>query len=124
MKLLRVGEREKECPALLREDGKVVDVSEHVKDYDSAFFEGGGIERLRSLSAGSLPVIDVAGKRLGSCVARPYKVIGIGLNYADHAKESGMDLPAEPVVFMKASNTVGIVIRHLLTHSSLSIAFS
>ena len=106
MKLLRVGEPGKEIPAVLQDGGKVVDVSEHVRDFDAAFFEGGGVDRLRGLLEGPLPVIDPKGKRIGACVARPYKVIGIGLNYEDHAKESGMPLPAEPVVFMKATNTV------------------
>src|SRR5258706_12714978 len=103
MKLLRVGEFRKEKPAVLLADGRCVDVSASVRDYDSAFFDGGGLEKLKELVKGSLPVLDLSGKRLGSCVARPYKVIGIGLNYADHAKESGMPIPPEPVMFMKAS---------------------
>jgi 2-keto-4-pentenoate hydratase/2-oxohepta-3-ene-1,7-dioic acid hydratase in catechol pathway len=106
MKLLRVGEFKKEKPAVLLGDGRVVDVSSKVRDFDSAFFEEGGIEKLRAIVKGDLPSIDLKGKRLGSCVARPYKVIGIGLNYADHAKESGMPIPPEPVMFTKASNTV------------------
>ena len=106
MKLLRVGEPGREKPAVLLEGGKVIDVSEHVHDFDGSFFEGGGVERLCGLLGGDLSSIDVEGKRLGACVARPYKVIGIGLNYKDHAKESGMPLPSEPVVFMKATNTV------------------
>jgi len=106
MKLLRVGEFRKEKPAVLLGDGRVVDVSSRVRDFDSAFFEDGGLEKLRGIVKGDLPSVDIAGKRLGSPIARPYKVIGIGLNYADHAKESGMPIPPEPVVFMKASNTV------------------
>jgi 2-keto-4-pentenoate hydratase/2-oxohepta-3-ene-1,7-dioic acid hydratase in catechol pathway len=106
MKLLRVGEFRKEKPAVLLGDGRVVDVSSKVRDYDGAFFEDGGLERLKGIVNLDLPSIDLAGKRLGSPVARPYKVLGIGLNYADHAKESGMPIPPEPVVFMKASNTV------------------
>jgi 2-keto-4-pentenoate hydratase/2-oxohepta-3-ene-1,7-dioic acid hydratase in catechol pathway len=106
MKLLRVGEFRKEKPAVLLPDGRVVDVSSQVRDYDGAFFESGGLERLKGIVKGDLPSIDLAGKRLGSPVARPYKVLGIGLNYADHAKESGAPIPSEPVMFMKASNTV------------------
>src|SRR5690349_16799757 len=106
MKLLRVGEFKKEKPAVMLGDGRVVDVSSKVRDFDSAFFEEGGIEKLRAIVKGDLPSIDLKGRRLGSCVARPYKVIGIGLNYADHAKESGMPIPPEPVMFTKASNTV------------------
>ena len=106
MKLLRIGEFGKEKPAVMLGDGKVVDVSAHVTDYNGAFFESGGVEKLKGILKGSLPAVDLAGKRLGAPVARPWKVIGIGLNYADHAKESGMAIPPEPVVFMKASNTV------------------
>jgi 2-keto-4-pentenoate hydratase/2-oxohepta-3-ene-1,7-dioic acid hydratase in catechol pathway len=106
MKLLRVGEFRKEKPAVMMPDGRVLDVSSKVRDFDSAFFEEGGLENLRAIVKGDLPKIDLAGKRLGSPVARPYKVLGIGLNYADHAKESNMPIPAEPVMFTKASNTV------------------
>jgi len=106
MKLLRVGEYKKEKPAVLLGEGHVVDVSSKVRDFDSAFFEDGGLEKLKGIVKRDLPSIDLAGKRLGSPIARPYKVLGIGLNYADHAKESGMPIPPEPVVFMKASNTV------------------
>ena len=106
MKLLRIGEFGKEKPAVMLGDGKVVDVSAHVTDYNGAFFESGGIEKLKGLLKGNLPSIDIAGKRVGAPVARPWKVIGIGLNYADHAKESNMPIPPEPVVFTKASNTV------------------
>ena len=106
MKLLRVGEYGKEKPAVMLGDGRVVDVSSQVRDYDGAFFEGGGVEKLRGLLKGSLPAVDLTGKRIGAPIARPWKVLGIGLNYADHAKESGMPIPPEPVVFTKASNTV------------------
>ena len=106
MKLLRVGEFRKEKPAVMMPDGRVVDVSSKVRDYDSAFFEDGGVEKLRAIVKGDLPSIDLNGKRVGAPVARPYKVLGIGLNYADHAKESNMPIPAEPVMFTKASNTV------------------
>jgi len=106
MKLLRVGEFRKEKPAVMMPDGRIVDVSSKVRDYDSAFFEDGGVEKLRAIVKGDLPAIDLGGKRLGSPVARPYKVLGIGLNYADHAKESGMPIPPEPVMFTKATNTV------------------
>jgi len=106
MKLLRVGEFRKEKPAVMMSDGRVVDVSSQVRDYDSAFFEDGGLEKLKAIVKKDLPSIDLAGKRLGAPVARPYKVLGIGLNYADHAKESNMPIPGEPVMFTKASNTV------------------
>jgi 2-keto-4-pentenoate hydratase/2-oxohepta-3-ene-1,7-dioic acid hydratase in catechol pathway len=106
MKLLRVGESGKERPAVLLPDGRAVDVSAHVRDYDGAFFEGGGVEKMHALLGSGLPVLDLKGRRIGAPVARPWKVIGIGLNYADHARESGQAIPKEPVVFMKASNSV------------------
>jgi 2-keto-4-pentenoate hydratase/2-oxohepta-3-ene-1,7-dioic acid hydratase in catechol pathway len=106
MKLLRVGEFGKEKPAVLLGDGRVVDVSSQVRDFDGAFLESGGLEKLRGIVKGDLPSVDLAGKRIGAPVARPHKVLGIGLNYADHARESGMAIPPEPVMFTKASNTV------------------
>jgi 2-keto-4-pentenoate hydratase/2-oxohepta-3-ene-1,7-dioic acid hydratase in catechol pathway len=106
MKLLRFGDFRKERPAVLRADGKAYDVSSVTRDFDSDFFEGGGLARLQeAVEKAQLPVVDLQGKRLGSPVARPHKILGIGLNYADHAKESNMPIPPEPVVFMKASNT-------------------
>jgi 2-keto-4-pentenoate hydratase/2-oxohepta-3-ene-1,7-dioic acid hydratase in catechol pathway len=106
MKLMRLGDPGKEKPAVLV-DGKTLDVSSHVKEFDGAFFGGGGVERLKGIvERGGLPVLDPTGRRIGAPVARPWKLIGIGLNYADHAKESGMPIPPEPVVFMKASNAV------------------
>ena len=107
MRLLRVGPAGAERPAVLV-NGTVRDVSGEVDDYDSAFFSGGGLDRLRSVvvaSADSLPAVD-PGLRVGPPVARPGKVVCIGLNYADHAAESGAPLPAEPVVFMKDPATV------------------
>jgi 2-keto-4-pentenoate hydratase/2-oxohepta-3-ene-1,7-dioic acid hydratase in catechol pathway len=106
MKLIRLGDPGREKPAVMLEDGRVMDVSPHVRDYDGAFFESGGLDRLRKLLSSSFTVVDMKVRRLGPPIARPWKVIGIGLNYADHAKESGQPIPKEPVVFIKASNTV------------------
>jgi 2-keto-4-pentenoate hydratase/2-oxohepta-3-ene-1,7-dioic acid hydratase in catechol pathway len=81
----------------------------HFRDWDRDFFEAGGISKLRALmqseSFASLPVV-APSERWAAPVARPGKVICIGLNYSDHAKESGMSIATEPVVFMKAANTV------------------
>ncbi len=108
MRLLRVGDPERERPCVMRQDGAVVDVSELVDDYDGAFLASGGVDRLlRDLgSRDDLPVVDLEVERVGACVPRPPKVVCIGLNYVDHAEESGQAVPTEPVVFFKASNTV------------------
>jgi 2-keto-4-pentenoate hydratase/2-oxohepta-3-ene-1,7-dioic acid hydratase in catechol pathway len=108
MRLLRVGAPGQERPCVLREDGTVVDVSRFVDDYDGAFLSDGGVERLRSTLRDStdLPEVDTEKERVGPCVARPPKVVCIGLNYVNHAKESGQAVPTEPVVFYKAPYTV------------------
>ncbi|MEW9532708.1 fumarylacetoacetate hydrolase family protein [Microbispora sp. NPDC049125] len=109
MKLLRVGAKGAERPAVLDGEGRLRDLSGVLSgaDIDGRFFDDGGLDRVRTaLDAGDLPVLDAEGLRTGAPVARPGKVVCVGLNYRDHAAESGADLPAEPVVFMKASNTV------------------
>ncbi len=98
----------KERPAVLH-DGRVLDVSAHVEDFTPAFFDSDGISRLRQvvdLHATELPEVDLADERVGAPIARPHKVVCAGLNYADHAQESGMEVPTEPVIFFKASSTV------------------
>lgn len=88
-------------------DGVIRDVSAHIADFDEAFFGGDGLERLHSVlnAATSLPEVDPS-TRIGSPIARPHQVMCIGLNYADHAAESGMTPPEEPIIFNKAPNTV------------------
>ena len=101
-----------ERPALLAaEDGtKAYDLSGVTGDIDGGFLErlsaGGAGEVLALAERGALPVLDLAGQRIGAPVARPHKVVCVGLNYRDHAAETGADIPAEPVLFMKATNTV------------------
>jgi 2,4-diketo-3-deoxy-L-fuconate hydrolase len=106
MRLVRFGEGRNEKPGVLGSDGQRLDLSAHFHDWDRAFFEENGIEKLRRLldSGTSLPLVD-ANVRWGSPVPRPGKLICIGLNYSDHAAESGMPIPAEPIVFLKGSNT-------------------
>jgi 2-keto-4-pentenoate hydratase/2-oxohepta-3-ene-1,7-dioic acid hydratase in catechol pathway len=106
VKLLRVGDIGNERPAVLLSDGRAVDVSSEVRDFDGPFFESGGLERLKGQLGRAWPEIDLKGRRVGAPIARPWKVINIGLNYVDHARESGVPIPAEPIVFMKASNCV------------------
>ncbi len=85
--------------------GNLRDIGE--PEIDGTFLASGGVARVReALQRDSLPVIDAEGLRVGAPVARPGKIVCIGLNFSDHAAESGLEVPAEPVVFMKASNTV------------------
>ena len=109
MRLIRFGAAGKEKPGILSGDGKRRDLSAHFADWNSAFFSDSGLERLAKFisthAVESLPLVDEK-VRWGAPVARPGKVICIGLNYSDHAKESGMAIPTEPIVFMKAANTV------------------
>jgi 2,4-didehydro-3-deoxy-L-rhamnonate hydrolase len=106
MKLLRFGPFENEKPGIML-DGKRKDLSGHFKDWDRSFFRKGGLKELADLLKKNPSLPDVKeSERWGSCVARPGKVICIGLNYSDHALESKMPIPTEPIVFQKGSNTV------------------
>ncbi|MEV5727528.1 fumarylacetoacetate hydrolase family protein [Streptomyces pharetrae] len=108
MKLLRVGTAGAERPALLDADGNLRDLSGVVPDIDGALLaDDAAMARVRAAAeAGDLPVLDAAGVRIGAPVGRIGKVVCIGLNYHDHARETGAQPPAEPVVFLKAADTV------------------
>lgn len=107
MKLIRFGRPGGEKPGVLLPDGSRKDLSQQVHDWDRNFLNNGGLIQLQNLLKGPSALPDAApDERLGPCVARPGKVVGIGLNYADHAAEAGMPLPQEPIVFLKAANTV------------------
>lgn len=108
MKLIRFGEINNEKPGVLLPDGIKIDVSKFIKDYDEHFFGNQGIEKLNNWlekNYDSCPVVqnDV---RLGPPLLRPSKIVCVGLNYSKHAKESGMDVPEEPVLFFKASSAI------------------
>jgi 2-keto-4-pentenoate hydratase/2-oxohepta-3-ene-1,7-dioic acid hydratase in catechol pathway len=106
MKLIRFGVFENEKPGVLTSDGKKLNVSAFGEDYNEKFFATNGLERLSEwLKTNECPEISET-ERLGSCVARPSKIICIGLNYAKHAAESGMDVPKEPVVFFKSTTAL------------------
>ncbi len=105
MKLIRFGKPGAEKPGILDVNGKRRDLSSTFTDWDRSFFQNGGLEKLRGLELSKYPEVDDK-VRLGSCVARPGKVICIGLNYSDHAAESGMAIPQEPIIFQKGANTV------------------
>jgi 2,4-diketo-3-deoxy-L-fuconate hydrolase len=108
MKLIRMGEMGREKPGVLLEDGTRLDVTGFGADYDEAFFAGGGITQLRNWLAahgGSAPRVPSA-VRLGAPICRPSKIVCIGLNFRDHAEESGMEIPKEPVIFFKATSAL------------------
>jgi ureidoglycolate lyase len=105
MKLVRYGEAGKEKPGILDAQGAIRDLSGVVKDIDAATVSPEGIAKLRSVNVDSLPKVG-GNPRLGSPIAHVPKLICIGLNYADHAKESNLPIPAEPVVFMKAITAI------------------
>ena len=105
MQLVRIGAFEQEKPALLI-NGEYVDVSAHVADYNEAFFAQDGLAKLAHVVATKdLPKIDNP-SRIGSCVARPSKIICVGLNYADHARETGAEIPSEPILFFKSTTAL------------------
>ena len=109
MRLARYGDPGAERPAVLLDDGTRVDVSSQVRDYDEAFFAGDGLQKLRTwleTDQTALAPKVPATSRIGPPFARPSKIVCIGLNFRDHAAESGMDLPKEPVIFFKATTAL------------------
>lgn len=105
MKLLRYGPVGQEKPGVLDQAGKIRDLSAHIKDVNGAALDDATLAKLRALDLQSLPVVD-GNPRIGACVGNIGKFICIGLNYADHAAESGLPIPAEPVVFNKWTSAV------------------
>jgi 2-keto-4-pentenoate hydratase/2-oxohepta-3-ene-1,7-dioic acid hydratase in catechol pathway len=104
MKLLRHGPAGAEKPGIMHEDGTLRDLSALVSDIGGDVLSDAGLANLRAIDPARLPI--VTGARLGPCVAGTGKFICIGLNYADHAAESGMAVPPEPVIFMKATSAI------------------
>ncbi len=105
MKLLRFGPKGQEKPGCLDADGNVRDLSAHVSDIAGDALTPEGIAKLQSIDVNTLPIVD-GSTRIGACVGNIGKFICIGLNYADHAAESGLDVPPEPVVFNKWTSAV------------------
>ena len=108
MKLIRFGAINDEKPAVITTDGTRRDISAFGRDYDEAFFGGNGIQKLKHWLEKNLdncPIID-KNIRLGPPLVRPSKIVCVGLNYAMHAEESGMDIPEEPILFFKASSAI------------------
>jgi 2-keto-4-pentenoate hydratase/2-oxohepta-3-ene-1,7-dioic acid hydratase in catechol pathway len=105
MKLLRFGFNGEEKPGIVDADGRVRDLSGIVPDISGAVLSDEGMQAIRDADITTLPIVS-ADTRLGPCVVGTGKFICIGLNYADHAAESGMDVPTEPVIFMKATSAI------------------
>jgi 2-keto-4-pentenoate hydratase/2-oxohepta-3-ene-1,7-dioic acid hydratase in catechol pathway len=105
MKLVRFGKAGAEKPGIIDADGIVRDLSAHVTDFAGAALNPRNLAKLKKIDPKSLPAVR-KGTRLGSCVARPGNFIAVGLNFADHAAETGAAIPAEPILFNKAPNCV------------------
>ena len=105
MKLLRCGSLNKEKPAVLDKNGKIRDISSHIKDLNPKNISFTNLEKLKKINLESLPEIP-SSERIGSCITNPGKFVAIGLNYSDHAAETGAKIPTEPIVFMKATSCI------------------
>ena len=106
MKLLRFGRPGQERPAAIDAAGNMRDLSGRIKDINADVLGDAGLASLRAIDLTSLPLVP-PGERIGPCVAGVGKFICIGLNYTDHAKEAGMDVPSEPPIFLKANSSIG-----------------
>ena len=109
MYLMRIGAPGAEKPVARIDDQTYVDVSDVVDDFNEAFFDGGGLDRLRPVvaeRASGGQVSRFAGERVGAPIARPHQILCIGLNYRDHAAETGQKVPTEPILFTKSPNTL------------------
>ena len=105
MKLLRVGQKGQEKPAALDKDGKIRDISSHISDLNPDFLNFETISKLQNADLSSLPELS-SSERIGSCITKPGKFIAIGLNFSDHAAETGAEVPSEPITFMKATSCI------------------
>tara|TARA_B100001540_G_scaffold192311_1_gene169516 strand:- start:1542 stop:2384 length:843 start_codon:yes stop_codon:yes gene_type:complete len=105
MKLLRVGEKGKEKPAILDKNNKIRDLSSYIKDFDSDNLTIDAISKFKNINLEELTEIN-SNYRIGACVKNPGKFIAIGLNYSDHAKETGAKVPSEPIIFSKATSSI------------------
>ena len=109
MYLMRIGAPDAERPVARIDDQSYVDLSDIVDDFNEGFFGGGGLDRIRPIvaeRAAAGRMFRFAGQRVGSPIARPHQILCIGLNYRDHAAETGLAVPDEPVLFTKSPNTL------------------
>ena len=105
MKLLRFGELGKERPGVLDKDGQIRDLSGHIDDVSGSFLNEISIDKIKNINFENLPAVEGT-PRLGTCVSGIGKFMCIGLNYADHAAETGADIPEHPILFMKANSAI------------------
>ena len=105
MKFLRCGPLNKEKPAVLDKNGEIRDISSHINDLNPKNISFTNLEKLKKINLESLPEIP-SSERIGSCIVNPGKFVAIGLNYSDHAAETGAKIPTEPIVFMKATSCI------------------
>ena len=105
MKFLRCGNKGKEIPAALDKNGKFRDLSSHISDFNPENLNFNNLEKLKKIDLEKLPEIPNS-TRIGSCISKPGKFAGIGLNFSDHAAETGAKIPTEPIVFMKATSCI------------------
>src|SRR3990170_467168 len=105
MKLVRFGRPGEEKPGLVDGDGAIRDLSSHISDLTGATLSPASLDKLLAIDAKSLPLAP-AGVRLGAPVAGTRNFIAVGLNFADHAKETGQEIPSEPILFSKAANCI------------------
>ena len=105
MKFLRCGNHGNERPAALDKSGKLRDLSSHISDFDPENLNFNNLEKLKKIDLEELPEIP-SSTRIGSCISKPGKFIGVGLNFSDHAAETGAKIPTEPIIFMKATSCI------------------
>ena len=105
MRILRCGDKGKEIPAVLDKSGNIRNLSSYISDFDPKNLNFDNLEKLKKIDLYKLPIISNS-TRIGSCISKPGKFIGIGLNFSDHAAETGAKIPTEPIIFMKSTSSV------------------
>ena len=105
MKLLRIGNKGKEIPTVIDKNGKIKNLSSIINDFNPDNLNHSTINKINNLNLLDLPEVSEK-QRIGACISKPGKFIGIGLNYSDHAAETGAKVPSEPIIFMKATNSI------------------
>ncbi len=105
MKILRIGKKGKEKPAVIDKNGIIKDLSSVIKDFNPETLNHRTINKIKNFNLNDLPEIS-SSQRIGACINKPGKFVAVGLNYSDHAAETGAKIPSEPIIFMKATNCI------------------